>query len=477
VHANFIRGLGTTLVLLAIAAVVTALTGADMLVNSPPVAVKPAGLSALEIAESRQLQELMNDINPRYSTEPQETEPPVDPNAPDPAGTYLYNNLLENLLNALHFYFTVPEDTPPVRFVVSWDVNTGERVLTDARLLSLEANVSHLLVLELYRSLHTKAIFDRDLEEARRRVEGIFAEDWHTVMEWPLGPYFDLVALWQITGNEKYLEWADRYGAGDGPGDRNTPLAKAKDLAIRFQNNLPRTANPFMFYHVALLAEWGSRNDPALLSPAKSLFQGLREFLYDGRYKMLAKQASVSADGRRNTIMTFDALEQLSAVRAIVEYWKVSGDPDAISLTKVLMGGIWGAGSPLLLPAPEPFPPTTFFGLYTAYDKDREAVRLDPDEKTIVQILLLESSILANEQTRGEFRGDIDFLSAWLEDNGPVYRRDANGYYTTYGDDWKDPERPMVSARAVLWMARALVEDEWYRFRTAQALTSGRPGT
>ena len=57
---------------------------------------------------------------------------------------------------------------------------------------------------------------------------------------------------------------------------------------------------------------------------------------------------------------------------------------------------------------------------------------------------------------------------------GPIYRESANGYYTTYAENWKDPDNPQVSANAAIWVARGLAEDEWYKFQTAQAI-AGNP--
>ncbi len=477
-HLTFTRFAGTFLVLAAIVVVTAGLAAVAARLNTPPVVTKPVGLSALEAAENRDFEHLLNDIRPSFAPYEMETVPPIDPDAPVPSGTYLYNNLLDNLLSALHYYYRVPEDADPSTYVTSWDPDTGERVLsTGVRLPALEMDISYLLALEMYRTIHRKAVFDEDLENARQRVAAIFAEDWHTVKEWPLGPYFDLITLYELTEEEQYLQWAERYGAGDGSDDPNTPLAKARSLLFRYQHQLARQASPFYFHHAALLSDWGNRHDPALASQARTLFEGLRDMMYDARYKMLWKQVSVPQDGSsiRNIIQTFDTIEQLSAVRAILEYWRTSNDPEAVSLARAIMQGVWDEGSPLLIQPPEEYPPSTYFGLYTAYDVEREAERLTPTEKTIVQILLFETVVLLNEHTRGEFRGDVDFLASWLEDNGPLYRIHANGYYGTYDDDWADPEQPMVSAKASIWMSRAIARDEWYRFQRAQALTSTRP--
>jgi hypothetical protein len=295
------------------------------------------------------------------------------------------------------------------------------------------------------------------------------------VTEWPLGAYFDLMDLYDVTGEDKYLQWAEQYAAGDGSQDNNTPLAKAKSLAFQYQYGLARTGSPFYFFHAALLAAWGSRHDPAMLEQSRELFAGLRDLLYDSRYQMLWKQVSIPQDGStsRNVTQTFDTLDQLMAVRAIIEYSRYSGDPEAIDLAKSLMTGIWGSGSPLLLTPPPEFPPSTFFGLYTAYDVGREAHRFDSTEVTIDHILLYNTNVFLNEYALGTLRNDVDFLASWLEDSGPIYRADANGYLTDYEEGWKDPEQQMVSSKASIWMARSLAEDEWYRYQKAQALATG----
>lgn len=481
-HLDFIKALGILLSLTIIVLIFTTLAGAAAWVNRPPTVVKPAGLVALEAEEDREFQNLLRDILPPRSPGAFETEPPIDPNAPKPADTRLYNNLLDNLLSSLHYYYRVDEDTPPSVFVTSWDADTGARVLGNARLVALETNVSYLLTLELYRRLHRKALFDEDLEFVTQRTEAIFEEDWHTVLEWPLGVYFDLLTLHDLTGEEEYWLWAQRYAAGSGPEDANTPLFKARTLAWQYQYNSPRTGSPVYFYYAALLAEWGRRNDPAYINLARTMFAGLRELLYDPRYRMMYKQGSVQSDGSTNVIQTFDTLENLMAIRAILAYGKAAGDPTAVSLARTMLEGMWETGSPLLIHAPEPFPPSAYFGLYTAFDLGREAERLAPAEAAIVQILLYEVNVLVNEQTRGELRGDVDFLAGWLEDLGPLYSESVNGYYNTYRESWEEPEERLLSAKAAIWMARSLVWDEWYRYRTAQALAAspselGQPET
>jgi hypothetical protein len=445
--------------------------------NSPPFSAKPAGLVSLEEKTNRDFQDLLLNITARSNISQIETVPPLDPNAPIPSGTYLYNNLLENLLSGLHFYFPVSEETPTGVFVSSWDAETGERVQSEFMLGSLEYNVNYLLTLELYRKLHTKAVFDQDLEYARERVHNIFAQDWRTMAEWPLGAYFDLVELYDITGDETYMEYAERYALGNGPDDINTPFEKSLHLAFQFNLNFARMASPVNFFNAALLADYGNRHDdPELLRQANSLFTGLKNLLYDNRYKLLWKRASVPADNSStvNLIQTFDTLEQVSAIRAISLYGRASGDPEAIGLAKTILNGIWGTeeGTSMLLIEPPPgWAATTYFGLHTAYDQDREAKRTDPNEITIVQILFYLANVLVNEDTKGEFRSSIDFLGGWLEDNGPpMYRRSGNGYLLNYVDLWQDPERPMVSTQASIWMTRALAEDEWYRYNVAETL-------
>jgi hypothetical protein len=444
-----------------------------------PRAVKPSGLVALETAEDRQFRATLDEIMQRPGQGPRAPEvPPLDPNAPRPGSTRLYNNLLDNLLSSLHYFYKVAPSTVPDEFVASWDPQTGARVIGNGKLLSLESNTSYLLALELYRGLHAKAIFDEDLVFARERVSGVFSEEWHTGTEWPIGSYFDLVQLYNLTGDQNYISWADRLAAGDGPDDPNTPLAKARSLAMKFQYEGARVASPIYFLHAALLADWGKRHNPAMVDEAKMLFEGLRVLLLDPRYNMLWKQVSIATPGgsERNIIQTFDTLEQLSAIKAILDYGKASGDPEAMSLAKVIMQGVWEAGGPLLIEPPRPYPSTTFFGLHTAVDIGREAKRLDPAAVTLDHVLLFEANVLLNEATRGEYRSDVDFLSNWMEDSGPVYREAANGYYTQYEKDWLDPENPAVSAKAAIWTARALAEDERYRFQTVQSV-AGNPAS
>jgi hypothetical protein len=104
-----------------------------------PRAVKPAGLAALETEEDRQFQATLEEImRPRWPAGAGGIAaqlPPVDPNAPRPGSTRLYNNLLDNLLSSLHFFYKVASSTTPDEFVVTWDPQTGARAVANARLL------------------------------------------------------------------------------------------------------------------------------------------------------------------------------------------------------------------------------------------------------------------------------------------------------------------------------------------------------
>ncbi len=439
----------------------------------PPVPLKPTGLMAMELFENRELERLYADTEIRYDRSEIPVEDPVDPNAPIPRNSRMYNNLLDNLLNSLHWYFRVEEGADPFYLVTSWDTETGYGVLGYDLLVSLETNISYLLTLKMYREMHVKAIFDEDLEFGRNQVDRIFAKDWQSIAEWPLGPYFDLVALWELTGEEKYLEYAERYAAGADGSSGRTPLDLAGELARKHQFGLARIASPFHYYNAALLADYGSRHDPAMVEQARSLFVGLNEMLFDRRFNLLYKQVTVSrpGSGSLNIIQTYDTLEQIGAIRGILEYHKASSDPEAVSLAREVMDGVWGFDSPLLLPAPEPNPPSTFYGIYTGYDHAREAKRNDPTERTLVQILLYQAVIQLNSATLGEFRDDIDFLGAWLENLGPLYQTEYNGYLSTYEEDWQLPDEKWVSATCAIWMARSLAEDEWYRYQRAHAFT------
>jgi len=440
--------------------------------NSPPRVVKPAGFQAMEDAEQADLDQWLFQLY-RRSGESTVEWVSTDSDTPPPAASRQYRDLIDNLLLSLKYYYKLNDEYAPSEFVSSWSAGTGERIVSNARLLSLETHVNYLLTLEMYRKVHSKAVFDNDLEYARQKVDDIFSEEWHTQFSWPLATYFDLMDLYEITGEEKYLEYAERYGAASDRTDPNSPYAFALEQSFKIYSDIPRTVTPFNFYHAALLADYGARyDDLPLQTQAKSMFDGIRDQLYDPRYKMLWKQASVSTPGSStaNYTRTFDALEQFNAIRGIVEYYKVTGDPDAISLARALVEGIWGLGSKMLIHPPQGLSEGTFYGLYTAYDVEREAERLDQNEQTIVQILLYDAMVLVNEVTRGELRDSIDFLVSWLETNGPVYRPEANGYLATYDEVWEVPEDPRVSGNAAIWMSKAIARDEWYRMQRAAGI-------
>jgi hypothetical protein len=477
VRYNFGRALGITLAILVLAGIFSLLTIAANKVYGPPVIEKPDVLVSLERWEGREFDQLLVDALTWPMPDEMETIPPVDPDAPPPASTRLYNNQLENLLSSLHYFYRLSGDDSPSEYVIGWDPEDGGRVVTTATLFSIETNISYLLTLEMYRKMHAKAVFDEDLEYARKVVDDLFAMTWRTALEWPLGPYFDLVALYDLTGNEKYLEYSRRYGGGDGINDYNTPLTKARTLAVAYQRNRPGNASPFYFLHAALLADWGKRYDPSMVDQARTVFRGLRRDLLDTRYNLFWKQSSTAGDGSgaKTVIQTFDSLEQLTAVRAILLYAKSSSDPEGLALGKAVMEGIWDEDSPLQYKPPADLPQSAFWGIYTAYDMQREAERLDTGERTIIHVLLLEDMVLLNELTRGEYRGEVDFLSQWMEDSGPLYDQQLNGFYTLYKGQYEPVEGSNLDSKSAIWMARALVQDEWYRYRSVRDLTEIAP--
>jgi len=478
VKVNAIKGFGAVLMLLAITVVITAVAAFAAFLNPPPVGVKPDGLAAMSEKQNLVVTDLIEDANLRPG--PVIEEPlQVGEGTPSPGDTRVFRSLSDNLLNSLHYYYKLDEDSPPSEFVMKWQAEEGGRRTGTARLIAMEYDISYLLALEIYRSLHPVAIFDEDLEYLRKKVDDIFAEDWHTMQEWPLGIYFDLMELHEFTGEEKYREYAVRYAAGDGPNDNLTPLVKAKNFAYLFQFDAPRQASPVYFYYAAFLADWANRYDETLMTQSDALFAGLMDFLYDPRFKLFYKKVSTTSGGVTSTwniTETYSTLEQIEAVRAILKYYEESGNAEALSLARAVMRGVWDTDSVLLQDTPPEYGENKFFGLYTAYDHGREARRLVPTEVTLNHILLYNALVQLNAATNNEFRNDLEFLSTWLEDVGPLYSPHVNGYYIGYEEGWTlTEEYNWISAKAAIWMARSLVEDELYQYEAQQIIRDDVP--
>jgi len=468
-------GFSAVLLLLVMAVAVTLVTAGAARLNPPPVGSKPQGLNYLERRQNIIVGQLIDDANFRQGAA---IEVPVIPPAegvPVPGETRKFRTLSDNLLNSLHYYYRLPDDAPPSEFVYKWDAKTGGMMTSDARLFALENDVNYLLSLEIYRSLHPVALFDDDLQYMRQKVDDIFAQDWHTMQEWPLGAYFDLMELYNFTKNEKYLQYAERYAGGDGPDDPQTPLVKARNFAIMFQRDVPRQANPVYFYYAALLADWANRHDETMMAQANALFKGLMEFLYDNRFRLLYRRVSTETGGNtsvRNITETYNTLEQLTAINAILEYYKSSGNPEALSLARAIMRGVYGMDSVLSLKAPEEIGEGTFYGIYTTYDHGREAWRFEADEATMVHILLFNDIVKLNSVTHGEYRDDIEFLTSWLENSGPMYDEYVNGYYVGYEENWIVPEDSQwILTKAAIWMSKALIEDDLYKYGQSRIIT------
>jgi len=438
--------------------------------NPPPVGVKPDGLDVMQERQNFMVTDLIDDTSYRY-TEMIDTPVPLRSDVPLPSETRRFRSLEDNLLNSLHNYYKLPEEYPASEFVTKWRADEGSYMTEgNARLLALENNIAWLISLEIYRDLHPVAIFDEDLEYARRQIDAIFDEDWHTVETWPVGVYFDLIRLYEFTGNDKYLDHAERFVAGDGPDDLHTPLAYAKGLAHRFQFGSARSATPFNFFHAALLADWANRHDEVLMVQADAFFDGLQNWLYDSRFKLLYKRvASQSIGPGLNITETFSTLDQLIGIIAILEYWERTDNPEALSLARAVMKGVYDSESMLSQTAPEQYAASTFYGLYTTYDHGRDAFRFEPGEATMVHVLLFKAMIRLNSATTGAYRSDIEFLESWMEDAGPLYSQYVNGYYVAYDEGWiVNEENNWISSKAAIWMARALVEDDLYRSDRAQ---------
>lgn len=472
-HLSFSR-VATSFVMIFVLGVF--IFGITMLISSNPSwhprAQKPEGLVALEKTESRELQSVLEDLRPAFSPMEIETTRPVDPNAPTPGSTRLYNNLLDNLLSSLHYFYRMPEGSKTGEYVLSWKPDDGSRVVTEASLFALESDLSYLIPLEIYSKLRAKVIFEEDRDYLRARIGDALSQEWGPMADWDIGPYFDFLQLYELTGDERYIQWADKYAEGMGANDVNSPLNMARGLGSRASAKAARTASPFYFLHAAMLADWAKRHDPALMPLARDFFNDLQDVLYDPRYKLLWKQVSINSNNssNRNVTQVFDTLEQLTAVRGMILYYEASGDTAALSLARGVMEGVWGPNSPLLMTPPEDLPANTFYGLYTAFDVGREAKRSEPGELIIDQIFLYETTVLLNSATGGEYRRDLSFLEGWFENAGPIYREEINGYYTFYGENWSETDDQYISAKAAIWMARGLAEDEYYRFQGAHAM-------
>ena len=274
----------------------------------------------MEDKETADLQGLLGDITSVARSETSaQNQVPIEAQTPKPASTKLYNNLLDNLLSSLHYYFELPPSTSSTEYVLSWDPQTGTRSTGDARLLAIEADCAYLVPLEIYRKLHAKSVFDQDLENTKKRLADIFSQQWHSDQNWPLGAYFDLAELYDITGDKQYIDWADRFAIGDSPNDPSTPFTKARGLEYTFQGNHPRVGSPFYFLHAALLADYGKRKDPALVDPSQTLFEGLRDLILDTRYSLLINRCRWRQPEQcKNLNQVFDSLENLTAVRDIL---------------------------------------------------------------------------------------------------------------------------------------------------------------
>ena len=457
------------------AVAVAMVTAGAAKLNPPPVGAKPQGLNFLERRQNIIVGQLIDDANERQGFTIE--EPVILPaeGVPAPGETRKFRTLSDNLLNSLHYYYRLPDNAPSSEFVYKWDAKTGGMMTSDARLFALENDVNYLLSLEIYRSLHPIALFDTDLQYMRKKVDDIFAQDWHTMQESPLGVYFDLMELYNFTKNEKYLQYAERYAGGDGPDDPQTPLVKARNFAIMFQRDVPRQASPVYFYYAALLSDWANRHDETMAAQANALFKGLMEFLYDNRFRLLYLRVSTATGGNtavRNITETYNTLDQLTAIDAILEYYKSSANPEALSLARAIMRGVYGTDSILVQKAPEEIGENKFYGIYTTYDHGREAWRFESDEATMDHILLFSDIVKLNSVTHGEYRDDIEFLTSWLENSGPMYDEYANGYYVSYEKDWTVPEdSKWILSKAAIWMSKALIEDDLYKYEQSQVIT------
>jgi hypothetical protein len=426
VRINIVQGIEAVffaVVILLITALITmAIAGGGQ--DSP---IKPASFAEWDqqdMEEGRQA--ITPGVTPVEQLKGLGFEPPYGENPLMPIETGFSSRKADNLLALLHNFYFIEEDrmlTESVEFVdrETGYIKIGDRGDSNFQISHLGKHVKYLLALTKYRKLHPSiVIFDEDYSRMNDLVRKIF--DTHPPsVHYEIGTFFDLVEMHELTGEARYLDYADYIDQIGGM--RET--AELRSLAE--QKRVPRTYSPGFLNSVIILQYYADRGNPLLIQTAKTLYDGVIKACYNDKYKMFHLQASYSGpdNGGQQVIEQFRTSELGISLQRMMDYYDATGDDDILDIVDDIITNIASGESELI--------DSENLLFYSKYLEKGSAFK--EEDKRVDSNLLLYSALYRYMKYDMKYENFTRSVSIGVEDY--VFDKVYNGFYTRYDPAWK----------------------------------------
>ena len=353
-------------------------------------------------------------------------EPPYGENPLKPIETGFSARKADNLLALLHNFYFIEDGrmlTESVEFVdrETGYIKIGDRGDSNFQISHLGKHVKYLLALTKYRKLHPSiVIFEEDYSKMNDLVRNIF--DTHPPsVHYEMGTFFDLIEMNELTGEARYLDYAD-YIEQIG-GMRTT----AEIRSLHEQLRLPRTYSSGFLNSVIILQYYADRGNPLLIQAAKTLYDGVIKACYNDKYKMFHLQASYNRpdNGGQQVIEQFRTSELANSLNSMMDYYDATGDADILVMVDDIITNIAVGQSELIDSGNILF--------YSKYLEKGSAFK--EEDKRVDSNLLMYSALYRYMKYDLKYNDFVRSVSIGIEDY--VYDKVYNGFYTRYDYEWK----------------------------------------
>ncbi len=428
-RVSIVRGIEATffavIFMLVIAFITMAVAGPGS--DAP---AKPTSLAEWDQKESEEAKEAAGMVfTPSEQLEGLGFEPPYMENALKPRETAFSSRKADNLLNLLHYYYFLDEGrmlTESVEYVArdTGYIKIGDRGDVNYQLSHTGKHVKYLLALVKYHKLHpTIVVFDEDYDRMNALVKDIFESHPPNVV-YGEETFFDLVELYELTGEGRYLDYTDYINQAGGW----EIVAEAR--ALMEQNRVPRPLTPIFMSSVLILQHYAERGKPLHVQTARLLYDGIIKACYNDNYKMFYLKATYNRPGNMGlqAIQQFKAGDLAVALLGMMKYYDATGDEEILAFVDEIIKPIGNWESDLI--------DRENILFYTKY-LDKGSAYKDEDKRADVN-LLLYSAIHRYLKYDTEYEDLVDSLK-YLIDN-IIYSSEYNGFFSRYDSTWKPVE-------------------------------------
>lgn len=424
-RVSIVRGIEATffavIIMLVIALITMAVAGPGY--DAP---IKPTSLAEWDQEELDKAKDQASPVfTPSELLEDKGFEPPFMENALKPRETAFSSRKADNLLNLLHYYYFLDESrmlTESVEYVArdTGYIKIDDKHDTNYQLSHTGKHVKYLLTLEKYSSLHpTIAVFEEDYNRMNALVKEIFETHPPNVV-YGEETFFDLVELYELTGEGRYLDYADyinQAGAWE---------ITAEARSLMEQGRAPRSLTPIFLSSVIILQHYADRGKPLHVQAARLLYDGIIKACYNGNYKMFYLKATYNRPDNEGlqAIQQFKVGDLAVALHRMMDYYDITGDEGILVLVDEIINSIDTGESDLIDLNNRLF--------YTKYLEKGSAYK-DEDKRADVN-LLMYSAI----HRYLKYDSKYDSLRMVIQDlvDDIVYDKEYNGFYSRYDSEW-----------------------------------------